>query len=375
MRSGHLWVFRDDVSNLASLPDVPIVTVVDPRGRPLGKAFFSTTSRIALRMLSRRDESIDVSFWRRRIRAAARHRERLGIDSTAHRLLFGEADLVPSVIVDRYGPVLVVQFLSRGADAVKRQITEALMAEVSPEGILERSDRAVRRREGLPKSSGVLAGTVPRAVEIEMNGLRFEVHLEIGQKTGWFLDQRENYGIARKWASGRVADCFCYAGGFALHAAASTAVREVVAVDSSEQALEMGRTNATLNEIANVRWEKADVFQWLKRESERRRRYGMVILDPPAFARTRSGLAGALRGYKEINLRALGLLRPDGILITCSCSHHVTRDLFDEMLGNAARDAGRQIQLLDKRGQPPDHPVLASMPETEYLKCVVARVL
>jgi 23S rRNA (cytosine1962-C5)-methyltransferase len=370
-----LWVYRDDVSNLGRLREDPIVTVTDPSGHPLGKAFYSPASRIALRILSRHDEPIRRPFWRRRIREAAALRKRLGIDGDAYRLLYGEADLVPSIIVDRYGDYLVAQFQSAGADAVKREIVQALVDEISPAGILERSDRAMRQREGLPKATGALAGTVPPVVEIEVNGLRFEVNLEIGQKTGGFLDQRENYLLARRWATGRVADCFCYSGGFALHAAGSRNVQNVVAVDSSEQALEMARVNAGTNGLSTVRWISADVFRWLKTEAEKRRRYETVILDPPAFARSRSGLGGALRGYKEINLRAMTLLCRGGVLITCSCSQHVSQDRFAGMLREAARDAGRRIQILEKRGQPPDHPVLATMPETEYLKCFVLRVL
>ncbi|MCK4546454.1 MAG: class I SAM-dependent rRNA methyltransferase, partial [Candidatus Eisenbacteria sp.] len=249
VRSGHLWVFRDDVENPGRLPDNPIVTAADPTGRPLGKAFLSKSSRIALRILSRRDEPINQAFWRRRIREAVDLRERLRMNGDACRLVYGEADLIPSVIVDRYGPCLVVQFQSAGADALKLDLIQALMDEVSPKGIFERSDRAIRQREGLPKADGILAGSVPSTIEIEMNGLRFRVNLEIGQKTGWFLDQRENYICAGKWASGRVADCFCYAGGFAIHAASSGNAREVVAIDSSEQALEMGRANADLNGV------------------------------------------------------------------------------------------------------------------------------
>jgi 23S rRNA (cytosine1962-C5)-methyltransferase len=375
VRSGHLWVYRDDVQNLDRLSEDPVVTVTDGAQQPLGRAFLSRTSRIALRMLTRRDEEIDVAFWRRRIREALALRERLALDGDACRLLHAEGDRVPSVVVDRYGPYLVAQFQSRGADALKHDIAQALVEEVSPRGILERSDRAPRQREGLPRSTGALAGSVPPTVEVRMNGLRLTVNLETGQKTGAFLDQRENYLAARRWARGRVADCFCYSGGFALHAAGAPSVGAITGVDGSEPALELAHRNAEGNGLSGIRWIHADLFDWLKKESARPARYDTIILDPPAFAQTRSGIAGALRGYTEVNLRALLLLRPGGILITCSCSHHVSAARFEEMLGVAARDARRSVQILEKRGQPPDHPILASMPETEYLKCFVLRAL
>jgi 23S rRNA (cytosine1962-C5)-methyltransferase len=347
-----------------------VVKVADPRGRPIGVAHYSSTSQITLRLLSSRVEPIDLEFFRRRLRAAIAHRELVVRDSNACRLVFSEADLLPGLIVDRYGSYLVVQMLSQGMERAQGLIVRCLQELLQPAGILARNDAAVRKLEGLPLEVAVVAGEVPERVAIRMNGLELEADLLKGQKTGVYLDQRENYLAAARFAGGRVLDCFTSTGGFALHVA--RLAETVEAVDSSAGALATGEANAKANGIANVHFRQADVFDFLKGLD---RRYRMVILDPPAFAKSRKMLDEAAKGYKEINLRALKMLEPGGILVTNSCSHHVSEAMLFEIVAEAALDAGKTLRVLERRTQAADHPILLTVPETLYLKCLVLEVL
>jgi len=368
--SGHPWIFSSDVTDRGDASPGDVVKVADARGKPIGVAHYSSTSQITLRLLSTRIEPIDREFFRGRLTAAIRHRERVVENSDACRLVFSEADLLPGLIVDRYGAFLAMQTLSQGMDRARDLIVDCLKELLAPVGILARNDATVRKLEGLPLEVATLAGEIPGQVMVTMNGLRFGADLLKGQKTGIYLDQRENYLAASSFASGRVLDCFTSTGGFALHLARRA--ETVEAVDSSAAALEIAAANARVNGIGNVQFRKADVFDFL---SGIDRRYAMVVLDPPAFAKSRKMLDDAGKGYKEINFRALKLLEPGGILVTCSCSHHVSESMFLEILAEAALDAGKTIRVLDRRTQAADHPILLTVPETLYLKCEILEVL
>jgi 23S rRNA (cytosine1962-C5)-methyltransferase len=372
LSSGHLWVYRSDVRSAeASAGDV--VRVSDERGRFLGRAFYSDRSQISIRLLTREDIPVDREFFAARIRAAAAYRERVVEDSQAYRLVYGEADQLPSVIVDRYADWLVLQTLSQGADHRKSEFVAILQEMFSPRGILERNDPKVRLLEGLEQKVSLLAGEVPPEVIAHENSVRFHYDLFKGQKTGGFLDQRENHRAAAQYASGEALDCFTYNGGFALTIASHC--QHVEAVDLSPSAIDAGRRNQELNQLSNVTFREGNAFDILKNYDELGRRFDMVVLDPPAFAKNRSSVAAARRGYKEINLRSLKLLRPGGYLVTCSCSHHIPEYLFLELLAEAANDARRQVVVVERRTQSRDHPILLTVPETHYLKCLVVSVL
>ncbi len=372
--SGHPWVFRGDVADPAKPTPGSVVTVADHRGRTLGTAHYSSTSQITLRFLSDRVEPIDAAFFRRRIEAAAGHRARVVQGSEAYRLVHAEADLLPALIVDRYRDSFVLQTLNQGMDAAKAVIAGCLAEMFSPSVIVERNDAAVRGLESLPLQKGVLSGELPAEVAVVMNGLRFHANLMDGQKTGIFLDQRENYLAAAAAARGGPAlDCFTCAGGFAMHLAAVCG--SVEAVDSSAPALAIARRNCAANGIANVTFREADVFDLLGGYVSARRNFSTVVLDPPAFAKSRNSRESALRAYKEINLRALRLLESGGILVTCSCSHHIPESDLLEAVAAAAIDSGRRLRVLDRRTQSADHPILLTVPETHYLKCLILQVL
>jgi 23S rRNA (cytosine1962-C5)-methyltransferase len=368
---GHPWIFASDLLPGQTAEPGATVEVQDERGRFLGMAHYSAASQIALRLLTRRREPLDRDFWVRRLRQAVVYRERVVRDSTALRLVFSEADLLPGLIVDRYGDVLVLQTLTQGMDRAMVEIAECLTELLRPAALLARNDASVRQREGLPRETRVLAGQVPDAIPIRMNGLKFTVNLQRGQKTGAYLDQRENYLAAARHAHGKVLDGFSSTGGFALHVARQ--VESVEAIESSPLAIEMARANAEANGMTNIEFRQADVFDFLS--GVRQARYDTIILDPPAFAKSRKQLPEARRGYKEINLRALKLLRPGGILITCSCSHHMSEAMLLEVLAETALDAGKTLRILERRAQAADHPVLLTVPETLYLKCLIFEVL
>ena len=368
--SGHPWIFASDVVDRSNAAPGEAVRVLDPKSKFLGVAHYSSTSQITLRLLSTRPEIIDRAFFRARLAAALAHRERVVQNSDAHRLVFSEGDLLPGLIVDRYGTYLALQTLSQGMDRARDLIVDCLQELLAPAGILARNDASVRKLEGLPLEVVKLAGEIPERVHIRMNGLQLDADLLHGQKTGVYLDQRENYLAAGRWARGRVLDCFSSSGGFALHAAAQA--ESVEAVDSSAGALATAEANARANGIANINFRQADVFEFL---SGLERRYSMVVLDPPAFAKSRRAVADAARGYKDINLRALRLLDSGGVLVTCSCSHHMSEGAFYEVIAQAALDVGKTLRVLERRTQASDHPILLTVPETMYLKCLVLEVL
>ena len=369
IESGHPWVFASDVADRGQAEPGDPVRVLDPAGRTLGTAHYSSSSQITLRMLSGRAEDIDLAFYKRRIEAAVERRRGLVTDTDAYRVAHGEGDLLPALVVDRYGEYLVVQTLDQGMDRVKGEIAAALAEVFAPRGIVERNDAGVRQRESLPTVSGLLAGEAPTLVEIHMNGLLFHADLLHGQKTGVFLDQRENYLAAAHYARGRALDCFTCTGGFALHLAAKC--ESVEAVDSSAPALELAERNRVANGIGNVEFREANVFDFLNGLKAAGRRYSTIVLDPPAFAKSRENLEGAARGYKEINLRALELLEPGGRLVSCSCSHHVSEAMLLQAIAAASLDAGRVVRVLERRTQALDHPILLTVPETHYLKCLI----
>jgi 23S rRNA (cytosine1962-C5)-methyltransferase len=372
--SGHPWIFTSDLADRNGAQPGQPVKVADQRGRPLGTAHYSSASQISLRMLSRQVEEIGREFFLRRLRAAEHHRRTVVHNSDAYRVVHGEGDLLPALVVDRYGDYLVMQTLDQGMDAAKSEIAACLEEIFQPRGLVLRNDVAVRAKEQLPLETAVVAGEVPDSVAVRMNGLSLRADLLHGQKTGIFLDQRENYLAAARYArGGKALDCFTSTGGFALHLAAKC--EAVEAVDSSEPALATARANAEANAIANVNFHEADVFDLLSGYAAARRQFSLVVLDPPAFAKSRQNLAAAVSGYKEINLRALRLLGTGGILVTCSCSHHLNEAAFLELVAEAALDAKRTLRILDRRTQSQDHPILLTVPETLYLKCLILEVL
>ena len=370
---GHPWVYRSDIVDAGDATPGDSVTVVDSRGRALCTAHYSSTSQIALRLLSRSEEPIDRGFFHRRIGAALDHRTRVVSGAQAYRLVYSEADRLPGLIVDRYGDYLVVQTLTQGMERAKEDVAAALADQLSPAGIVERNDAPARRHEELPPVTGTLAGEVPPTVNFRMNGLCFEANLLTGQKTGSFLDQRENYLAAARYARGPALDCFTSTGGFALHIAGNC--DRVEAIDSSETALATAARNATANAIANVDFRQADVFNLLTGYAATNRRFSTVILDPPAFAKTRSAVRSAMRAYRDLNFRALQLLGSGGVLVTCSCSHHLSEAALVETVTAAAIEHGKTLRVLERRTQSSDHPVLLTVPETLYLKCLILQVL
>jgi 23S rRNA (cytosine1962-C5)-methyltransferase len=369
---GHPWVYRSDVTRVdASAGEV--VRVEGPRGRPLGSAFFSDRSEITIRMLTRGDTPADAALFRRRLQQAVEFRASLAIDATAYRLVHGEADLLPSLIVDRYGDYLVVQALSQGSDRLLPQIIGDLVELTGATGILARNDPKVRLLEGLDQAVKVVHGEVPLLVDVREGAVHYSVDLFHGQKTGLFLDQRENREAALRYASGRLLDTFSYNGGFAL--ALAPRCSEVLAVDISEDAVARIGLNAQRNRLTNVTARAMNVFDELRELERRGEVFDTIVLDPPAFAKNKGSVAKALGGYKEINLRALKLLRPGGYLITCSCSYHVSESAFADVIASAAADAHVDVAVVEKRMQGRDHPVLMTVPETYYLKCFILRKL
>jgi 23S rRNA (cytosine1962-C5)-methyltransferase len=363
--AGHPWIYRSDVLD-APRGEAGVVRVTDRRGAYLGQALYSPRSEIRLRLLTRDDAVIDTAWWTARIGAAAGRRA--GIASTAIRIVHAEGDGLPSLVVDQYGPYVVAQLLSAGVEAVQTEIVAGIRAVLAPEGILLRNDVAVRRHEGLPLVTRVVHGTVPDEVLVTEHELRYLAALQHGQKTGAFLDQRDNRALVGSVArpEGRALDMFTYHGSFALHLARRAG--SVLAVDQSAEALARGRRNAELNALSNITWREANAFDLLRTMERARERFDTIVLDPPAFAKTKDSVPRALAGYKEINLRAMRLLTPEGALFTCSCSYHVHRGDFLEMLADAARDSGRRIELVRITGAAGDHPEIVTIPETGYLK-------
>lgn len=370
VRIGHPWIYRSDLKDIEAAGG-DLVAVADPRGRVLAHALFSQKSQIALRIVSRGDVAPPEGFLGERIATAIAYRASLGIEATAYRLVHGEGDLLPGLVVDRYGDYLVLQALSEGMDRRLDDIVAALVAQLQPKGILARNDPRVRELEGLERRVDVLHGEVPDRIQVSELGVKYEVDLRMGQKTGLFLDQRENREAATRYAHGRVLDAFSYNGGFALNLA--TRAESVVALDVSEDAVRHIRENAALNGRTNVEARAVNVFDELREIEHSDDRFDLVVLDPPAFAKNRDALRKALTGYKEINLRALKILRPGGVLVTCTCSYHVDEAMFGDVVYRAALDAEVPVAVVEKRMQGRDHPVLLGVPETYYLKCFIVR--
>jgi 23S rRNA (cytosine1962-C5)-methyltransferase len=368
LASGHPWIFRSDIVSTGEAEPGEVVHVLDPRGRFLGQAHYSAASQIALRMLSRSPEPVNLGA---RISAAERFRRKVVGDSTAYRMVHAEADFLPALIIDRYDDCFVMQTLDQGMDRAMPEIVSAL-EEFAPRAIVARNDATVRSLEQLPREVKVMRGKIEGPVNVAMNGFRMEADLLKGQKTGVFLDQRENYVAAALHAQGRALDCFTCTGGFALHLARTC--EKVEAVDSSGPALATAQRNAEANGVSNIEFREADVFELLTSYSSARRNYGTIVLDPPAFAKSRGQVDAAARGYKDINLRALRLLGPGGILITCSCSHHMSEAMLLQIVAEASLQAGRTLRVRERRTQAQDHPILLTVPETYYLKCLILEV-
>jgi 23S rRNA (cytosine1962-C5)-methyltransferase len=374
-QTGHLWIYRSDLIGKPDVESGSVVRVLDYRGRFLAMAHYHEESEISLRLLSQKEEAIDRNFWRNRLESATQWRRQITTNTNAYRLVHSEGDLLPGLIVDRYADSFSIQTLTRGMDLLKPMWVELLNEAFQPLLIVERNDVKVRQLEHLPLTAGLLHGNPADLGEIliEENGIRFAVDLIQGQKTGAFLDQRENRAAALHYAHGRGLDCFSFNGSFALHLA--KACETVTAIDISAPALDRARQNAALNEMENVEFLEGNVFDKLNDLEDAGERFDIVVLDPPAFAKNRAALEPAMRGYKEINLRAMKILNPGGMLITCSCSYHIGEAQFLQILKDAAKDAGRSAQIIEKRMQGRDHPILLSVPETYYLKCIVLRIL
>ena len=371
VRAGHPWIYRADVVDVSAAGG-EIVEVIGPRHRRIGSALFSDRSQISIRMLSLGDDAIaDEGLLRARIERAVRFRESLGLDATAYRLVHGEADLLPSLVVDRYDDYLAIQALSQGMDRLLPAITSMLVDLLRPQGILARNDPKVRALEGLPQSIDLLHGDVPDSILVREGPVEFDVDLRKGQKTGLFLDQRENREAAARYARGRLLDCFSYNGGFALRLARTCPQAE--ALDISADAVERIRANAVRNGVPHLQAREVNVFDELRRLERAGDRYDTIVLDPPAFAKNKASIPNAIAGYKEINLRAMRLLNPGGYLITCSCSYNVNEEMFAAVIHEASVDSHIPVAIVEKRTQGRDHPVLVGVPETYYLKCFILR--
>lgn len=373
IRSGHPWIYRSDVMDVADVEPGIVVNVRGPRNRDLGHALFSDQSQITLRMIARDDRAIDRAFWRERLERAIKFRETLAIDATAYRLVHGEADLLPSLIVDRYADYLVIQALSQGMDRLTPTLVELLVEITGAKGVLARNDPKVRLLEGLEQTVDELHGTVPELITVREGTVTYEVDPRRGQKTGLFLDQRENREAAARYAHGKLLDCFSYNGGFAL--ALAPRCTSVEALDVSADAVARITANAAANGVTNLTAREANVFDELRHLERDGARYDTIVLDPPAFAKNKASITNALAGYKEINLRALRILTPGGFLVTCSCSYNVDEGMFAQAVFEASADAHVAVTVVEKRMQGRDHPVLLGVPETYYLKSLILRKL
>jgi len=381
LQARHPWVYRSDLVGSDDIPPGALVRVQDQRGKFLGTALYSSSSQIAIRMISHGSVNDLPALVAERIRAAITYRKDLVSNTDAYRIVFSEADFLPGLIVDRYNDVLAVQILTQAMDAapVREAVVQTLREELRPAGIVERVEARIRELEQLPALSSALLWGEKSSTDIRVNGVAFHYDALEGQKTGAYLDQRENYAAAAHYAHGEALDTFCYQGGFALHLAAKCS--SMTGVDSSRPALEMAEKNAALNATPNINsnaceleWIEANAFDLLRDYDAAKRRYDTIVLDPPAFAKSKRDLDKALRGYKELNLRAMKMLRPGGILVTCSCSFHVSAQEFHKVVAEAARDAHKDLRVLESRGAAQDHPVLLNVPETSYLQCLILSV-
>ncbi len=375
VRGGHPWIYASEIEKVdGDFENGDIVDVADFRGKFIGRGFYNPQSQISLRILTRNDEPCDRDFFARRIRDAWEYR-RLLCDPMSCRLIYSESDFLPGLVVDKFAGVLVLQSLSLGIERIKDMLCDLLMEIVQPAGIWERSDVPVRRLEGLEQTTGLLRGDVPDEVDMVENGIHFLVDVKHGQKTGFFLDQKQNRAALEPLCRGaRVLDCFCHNGSFALHAAKYGA-SSVLGVDISEEALAVARRNAEINGFGNVTFEAHNCFDLLRELTDAGEKFDLVILDPPAFTKNKAAVQSAIRGYKEINLRGLKLVRPGGFLVTCSCSQHVLPEMFQDIINQAARDAKKRIRLVEFRTQGYDHPILPQSVETKYLKTMIIQVM
>lgn len=375
VRGGHPWIYASEIENVeGAFENGDIVDVKDFRGKFIGRGFYNPQSQISLRILTRNDEPCDRAFFAKRVSDAWEYRKLL-CDPNSCRLIYSESDFLPGLVVDKFGDVLVLQSLSLGIDRVKDMICDLLMEIVKPAGIYERSDVPVRRLEGMEMTTGLLRGEVPDIVEMKENGIRFGVDVKNGQKTGFFLDQKQNRAaLAPICKDAKVLDCFCHNGSFSLHAATFGA-KSVLGIDISEEALVVARENAARNGLTNVTFEAANCFDLLREQTEAGEKYDVVILDPPAFTKNKAAVQSAIRGYKEINLRGLKLVRDGGFLVTCSCSQHILPEMFQDIINQAARDAKKRVRLVEYRTQATDHPILPQSIETKYLKCMILQVM
>ena len=375
VRGGHPWIYASEIEKVdGAFENGDIVDVADFRGKFIGRGFYNPQSQISLRILTRNDEPCDRGFFARRIQDAWDYRKLL-CDPMSCRLIYSESDFLPGLVVDKFADVLVLQSLSLGIERIKEMLCDLLMEIVQPSGIWERSDVPVRRLEGLEQTTGLLRGEVPDEVDMVENGIHFLVDVKHGQKTGFFLDQKQNRAALEPLCrDARVLDCFCHNGSFALHAAKYGA-SSVLGVDISEEALAVARRNAEINGFDNVTFEAHNCFDLLRDLTDAGEKFDLVILDPPAFTKNKAAVQSAIRGYKEINLRGLKLVRPGGFLVTCSCSQHVLPEMFQEVINQAARDAKKRIRLVEYRTQGYDHPILPQSVETKYLKTMILQVI
>jgi 23S rRNA (cytosine1962-C5)-methyltransferase len=377
IRNGHLWVYQGEIGIIGiEVKSGDVVEVLDNRGRFLGLGYYNQASQIAVRLLTREREKIDADFFRARLQKAIDYRSRIKPGASSYRMIYGEGDLLPGLVVDRFEENLVVQFLTMGMEVNHDLIVNLLIELCKPAAIIERSDLPVRRLEELPERAGCIYGTCPAEITIRDNGLKFQVNLMEGQTTGYFLDQSANRAVVSTYCKDRrVLDCFCHVGSFAIHAANGGA-KSVLGIDVSDDAIRMAEANAALNGFQDIcRFKSANAFDFLRDQVGQKQSYDLIILDPPAFTKSKQTVDSAIRGYKEINLRGLKLLESGGILATCSCSHHMNSELFWDVINTAAADCKKQIRLLERRTQGLDHPVLMGVPETEYLKCFIFEVL
>lgn len=372
-RTGHPWIYKDDLEKPEPALSGKIVAVLDNNGRFLGKAFYNERSKIALRFITEEDAKIDKAFWKKRLSAAIEYRNKLIKDTDAYRLSHAEADGLPSLIIDRYGDNISIQTLSMGMDNIKNTVVEILTELLEPKSIVARNDSAMRRLEGLPEEKEILYGKPPEKIAVFEGKIKYLVDILNGQKTGAYLDQRENRMASERYAKGKTLDCFAYQGLFSLHAAKSS--EEVIAIDSSAQALEALLANAKLNSNENIKIQGGNVFDILKSFQKETRQFDLIILDPPAFAKSKKDLQDAVRGYIDINFRAMKLLSRGGHLITCSCSYNLSEGQFFEIIKEALKESGKSARLVEKRIQPLDHPILLNFPESNYLKCFILEML
>ncbi len=371
--AGHSWVYANEVAKIDGKDkNGALASVFAHDGRFVGKGYINHASKILVRVFIRNNGTDSEEFYLERLKAANDYRLKLGYKN-CYRMVFAESDNIPALIIDKYGDILVMQCLSLGIDLRKKLICDCLVKLFSPKGIFERSDVSVRKKEGLAEIKQTLYGEVPDYCEIEENGVKMLVDVKNGQKTGYFLDQKENRFTARRYAKGEVLDCFCNSGGFSLNAA--TVAESVIACDISELALQNVRDNAKLNGFKNIQTLQGDVFEVLRTFRKEKRQFDTVILDPPAFCKTADEVKDAYRGYKDINLTAMKIVKSGGFLITCSCSHYMTANLFEKMLMEAAKESGRIVRCVETKTQAPDHPSLLSADETQYLKFIVLQVI